>query len=89
VNFREQMFASTREHLWPVLREVLVRFARDDVLSEGVCISLKNWLRFYGAAAAPILPELRELLPQVQHLTAAYHLKRLNLHQRVLRFAST
>jgi hypothetical protein len=65
VNFREQMFASTREHLWPVLRQVLVRVARDDLLSEGVCISLKHWLRFYGAVAAPILPDLCQLLPQV------------------------
>jgi hypothetical protein len=64
-NFHAQIFASTHAHVWPVLRDVLWRCARDDLVTEEVSKGLKHWLRSCGAAAAPILPELCQLLTQV------------------------
>lgn len=63
--FSHQIFASTHAHVWPVLRDVLWRCARDDFVTEEVTKVLKHWMRSCGAAAAPILPELCELLSQV------------------------
>lgn len=64
VSFHAQIFASTQAHVWPVLRDVLWRCARDDFVTEEVAKSLKHWVRSCGAAAAPILPELCQLLSQ-------------------------
>jgi hypothetical protein len=65
LSFQGQMFESTRAHLWPVLRDVVWRCARDDYVSEEVIKTLKHWLRSCGVAAAPILPELCQHLSQV------------------------
>jgi hypothetical protein len=70
-NFHAQIFASTHTHVWPVLRDVLWRCARDDLVTEEVSKGLKHWLRSCGAAAAPILPELCQLLSQVFLVTTA------------------
>jgi hypothetical protein len=64
-NLSRQIFASTHAHVWPVLRDILWRCARDDYVTEEVTKVLKHWLRSCGAAAAPILPELCQLLTQV------------------------
>jgi transportin-3 len=64
-NFHRQIFGSTHAHVWPVLRDILWRCARDDFVTEDMTKVLKHWLRSCGAAAAPILPELCELLTQV------------------------
>jgi hypothetical protein len=65
LDFQSQIFASTQAHLWPVLRDVLWRCARDDFVTEEVIKTLKHWVRSCGTASAPILPELCQLLSQV------------------------
>ena len=65
-SFNAQIFAATQAHVWPVLRDILWRCARDDVVTEEVTKALKHWLRSCGAACAPILPELCQLLTQVR-----------------------
>jgi hypothetical protein len=65
-DFNRQIFTSTHAHVWPVLRDVLWRCAKDDFVTEEVTKVLKHWFRSCGAAAAPILPELCELLTQVK-----------------------
>jgi hypothetical protein len=46
VDFQSQIFASTQAHLWPVLRDVLWRCARDDFVTEEVFNTLKHLVRY-------------------------------------------
>jgi hypothetical protein len=60
-----QVFDVSRSHVWHVLSGVMRRCAGDEEVAEGGGRVLKLWFKLCGTAAAPILPEISQLLNQV------------------------
>ena len=69
-----QVFDVSRSHVWHVLSGVMRRCAGDEEVAERGGRVLKLWFKLCGTAAAPILPEICQLLNQVFSPSTAFEI---------------